>query len=39
MEFEQVEVCGSVSKRDRRGRRVARAEEREGESERVKRKK
>lgn len=29
MEFEQVEVCGSVSKQDRRGRRVARAEERE----------
>jgi transposase-like protein len=29
MEFEQVEVCRSVSKQDRRGRRVAQAEERE----------
>ena len=29
MEFENVEVCGSVLKRDRRGRRVARSEERE----------
>lgn len=29
MEFEEVEVCNSVAKRDRRGRRVARVEERE----------
>jgi transposase-like protein len=29
MELEEFEVCNSVSKQDRRGRRVARAEERE----------
>lgn len=29
MEVEEVEICNSVTKRDSRGRRVARAEERE----------